>query len=335
MTNESDMTVLDETPVDLSAGVGMYVGKSPVMKEVLDLAFRWAKTDYQVLIEGETGTGKELMARFLHHASERWDRPFVAVNCGAMADSLLESELFGHEKGSFTGAHRDRKGLFEQAAGGTLFLDEIGEASEAIQVKLLRILETKEFYRIGAEGSLPMTARVITATHRPLRKRVEEGAFREDLMFRLDVGKITMPPLSKRLRDIPDLVVSLFQKEGLPERTLTDQALKRLESHPWPGNIRELNHVMIKTAVTLPAQQTIIDEGDLALPESRLDERLLLNHESDCTVPELLEAVRLYEKELIQARIETVLKETSGDRKRAAELLDLTERKLRYWLNEK
>ncbi|WP_051314899.1 sigma 54-interacting transcriptional regulator [Alteribacter aurantiacus] len=311
----------------------LYIGKSEAMGSLVEHALRWAKTDYHVLIEGETGTGKELMARFIHEASERCEKPFVAINCGALTDSLLESELFGHEKGSFTGAHRDRKGVFEQAAGGTLFLDEIGEASETIQVKLLRVLETKEYYRIGAESSQLMTARIITATHRPLYKRVMEGAFREDLMFRLDVGHLLMPPLRNRTEDIPELVRALFRKEGLPERSLTQGAVERLERHHWPGNIRELNHVMIKTGITLPLDKNIIDAHDIVMHDRKQQND---NEEAEgATIPDILHALKDNETRRIQKRIQDVLKETNGNRKEAAKCLDVTERKLRYWLNER
>ncbi len=336
--NGVERSLLERNPADFAENIGLYIGKSEAMSNVIEQAVRWAKTDYHLLIEGETGTGKELMARLVHEISCRAGGRFVGINCGALSETLLESELFGHEKGAFTGAQRDRKGVFEQASGGTLFLDEIGEASWSNQVKLLRVLETKEFYRIGSEISTIMNARMVTATHQSLRKKVAQGGFREDLMYRLDVGRLTMPPLRDRKEDIPGLIQWLFQKEGFPVRTLTDEALKKLYDHSWPGNIRELNHVMIKTAIllseevkTIHADDLQFDESVVVKPNDVLQEKLRYIE----TLPEALEEIRLFERKMIREKIQRTLEETFGNRREAARRLQVTERKLRYWLNEK
>jgi DNA-binding NtrC family response regulator len=224
------------------------VGNSPSMQRVRELIARVAPTQSTVLIRGETGTGKELVARAVHEQSARADRPFVAINCGALPESLIESELFGHRKGAFTGADQQRVGLFEVADGGTIFLDEIGELPKAMQAKLLRVLESGEIRRVGDNESFCVDVRVVCATHRNLQDMVDEREFREDLMFRINTFEIWLPPLRARLQDIPDLTRALVRRirpnlrsEDVP---FTDTALEMLEAHTWPGNVRELANVV-------------------------------------------------------------------------------------------
>ncbi|MDX2187507.1 MAG: sigma-54 dependent transcriptional regulator [Opitutaceae bacterium] len=222
------------------------VGHSEKLKEVIERVRLVAPSKATVLIEGESGTGKELIAQALHQASGRNRAPFVAVHCAALSESLLESELFGHERGAFTGATERRIGRFEAAEGGTLFLDEIGEISASIQVKLLRFLETKSLERVGGTKPIPLDVRLVAATNRSLEQMVRDGKFREDLFFRLNVVRIGMPPLRDRVDDIPVLLAHYIrhfsQENGVPPLTIEPGALRYLQSYPWPGNIRELRN---------------------------------------------------------------------------------------------
>ena len=232
--------------LDKKFNVGEIVGESPLLKEVLEQVRKVAQSKATVLIEGESGTGKELIAQAIHQASPRSRAPFIAVHCAALSESLLESELFGHEKGSFTGATERRIGRFESADGGTLFLDEIGEISPSIQVKLLRFLETKAIDRVGGSKTIELDVRLVTATNRNLEQLVREGKFRDDLYFRLDVVRFVMPPLRQRTEDIPALVahfIKIFSEEnGVPPLEIEPGAMKTLQAYPWPGNIRELRN---------------------------------------------------------------------------------------------
>jgi two-component system, NtrC family, response regulator AtoC len=222
------------------------VGDSPLLKDVIERVKKVAQSKATILIEGESGTGKELIAQAIHQSSPRARGPFVAVHCAALSESLLESELFGHEKGSFTGATERRVGRFESADGGTLFLDEIGEISPSIQVKLLRFLETKAIDRVGGSKTIELDVRLVTATNRNLELLVREGKFREDLYFRLDVVKFTMPTLRQRPEDVPALIahfIKIFSAEnGVPVLEVEPGAMKTLQSYAWPGNIRELRN---------------------------------------------------------------------------------------------
>jgi two-component system NtrC family response regulator len=218
------------------------------MDRVRELTTKVAPTNSTVMIRGETGTGKELVARSVHEHSQRADQPFVAINCGALPETLIESELFGHRKGAFTGADEHRVGLFEVADGGTVFLDEIGELPKAMQAKLLRVLESGEIRRVGDNESFCVDVRVICATHRNLQEMVESGEFREDLMFRINTFEIWLPPLRSRLEDIPDLARHLYCRfrpgAHLDDQLYTSDALDLLQSHVWPGNVRELANVI-------------------------------------------------------------------------------------------
>ena len=241
--------------------LGEMVGKSHAMREIFGLVERIAPTDATVLIEGETGTGKDMIARTLHLLSPRHEAPFVVVDCGAVAGTLIESELFGHEKGAFTGAVTARQGAFELASGGTVFLDELGELSLDLQPKLLRVLEQRELRRVGGTKTIKVDLRVIAATRKDLRSEVEKGKFREDLYFRLNVVPITAPPLRERREDIPLLIDAMLGKLGPTGGVeLGESTRAALMAHDWPGNVRELRNV-IERALALGT-----DPGQLVAP---------------------------------------------------------------------
>ncbi|CAN5165296.1 sigma-54 dependent transcriptional regulator [soil metagenome] len=238
-----------QTRVNSAEGPSLLIGHSPAMEPVHKLIATVAPTDATVLITGETGTGKEMVARTLFLKSLRKDMPFVPVNCGALSPNLVESQLFGHRKGSFTGADRDHKGLFEVANGGTLFLDELGELDKNVQVKLLRFLESGEIRRLGDTESITVDVRVICATNRELRKEIASGAFREDLLYRLNTFHVHLPPLRERKQDLPELARFLLAREAKrPLETITDllttDALQTMMNYDWPGNVREVANAM-------------------------------------------------------------------------------------------
>jgi len=245
--------------MDIAQQQGFQVGSTPSMKRLATVAHKIAKKNINVLIQGATGTGKEVLARFIHACSQRSENAFIPINCGALQESLLESELFGHEKGAFTGASGQRKGIFEIANKGTLFLDEIGEASLAIQVKLLRVLETGEFLRVGGEKTVTTDVRLLAATNVDLQKAVENKEFREDLFYRLDVVRLVIPPLKERKEDIP-MLVNYFLKQAAGERALqiSPEAMEMLKKYAWPGNIRELINAI--------DQATALVEGSVITP---------------------------------------------------------------------
>jgi DNA-binding NtrC family response regulator len=258
---------------------GQLLGKSAVMQQLFALLERLAATQSPVLIHGESGTGKELVARALHYHGPRHRYPFVPVHCAAMPEGLLESELFGHVKGAFTGAHITRKGLFLEATRGTIFLDEIGEMPLGMQAKLLRVLEQYHIRAVGSDREVPVDVRVLAATHQDLEGAVQQRAFREDLFYRLKVMTVRVPPLREHPDDIAFLAETFLQRHATEAkeapRRLTHAALARLEHYPWPGNVRELSHV-IERAVTL-SDGAWIDEEDLGLEENRwspMDHRL-------------------------------------------------------------
>jgi DNA-binding NtrC family response regulator len=236
------------------------IGGSSQLKHVFDVIYKLAKVDTSVLIRGESGTGKELVARALHFNSHRKNGPFVALNCAAIPESLIESELFGHEKGSFTGADKRKLGKFAQAEGGTLFLDEIGDISAATQVKLLRVLQERTYSMVGGSQEIPSDVRIVAATHKPLEKMIETQEFRADLFFRLNVLPIFLPPLRERKEDIHDLCQYLLKKFNKLHRrkiqTIHDDAMRLLMNHPWPGNIRELENAM-ERAFIMETTQTL------------------------------------------------------------------------------
>ena len=239
-------------------GLEHVVGRSPTMREVLERAMRVAPTDATVLITGESGTGKELVARALHVASRRSDRPFVPVNCAAITETLLESELFGHARGAFTGATRARRGLFEEAHGGTLFIDEIGETTPGFQAKLLRALQEGEIRRVGESTPVLVDVRVIAATNQDLRRAIAEKRFREDLYYRLAVVPLRIPPLRERREDVPLLAshfLERFNQRTAGDKFLTAEAAARLLEHDWPGNVRELENAVEQAAALSPTRE--------------------------------------------------------------------------------
>jgi len=252
-------------------GFGNLIGSGPSMRRVFETIQKVAETDLTVLIRGESGTGKELVAQAIHNTSGRRDRPFVAVNCAAINRELVESELFGHEKGAFTGADQQRMGRFEAAEGGTIFLDEIGDMATETQAKVLRVLQERQFERVGGTRSVEVDVRVVAATHRNLEKEVEEGRFREDLYYRLKVVQLELPPLRERGEDLPALcdrfLEQVAERLGREKRRLSSEALACLAQHAWPGNVRELRNVLEQAAVLSSGEE--IEEADLQLAPGR------------------------------------------------------------------
>ncbi len=310
--------------VSAKYGFEAIIGATPAMVEVYELIAAVADTNARVLLQGPTGTGKELIAHALHYRSQRQAGAFIRVNCAALPEALLESELFGHEKGAFTSAVRQHRGKFEQANGGTLFLDEIGEITLATQVKLLRVLESGEFQRVGGQETLRVDVRVIAATNRDLRQEVADGNFREDLYYRLNVFLIQVPPLKDRRDDIPLLVDHFLthycQELGRPVPKVSMTTMERLTQYGWPGNVRELQHV-IERAVIL----TRSDE----LSGVKLTEAPSLDRPDEAILPEgmtVQAALREYERRvLIQA-----LKDAQGVQARAARRLGISRSNLNY-----
>src|SRR5467141_2723824 len=262
------------------------IGRSPAMQEIYRLLARLMQTDLTVLISGESGTGKELVAHALHDYGKRRSGPFVAINMAAIPRELIESELFGHEKGAFTGANTRNAGRFEQAEGGTLFLDEIGDMPMEAQTRLLRVLQQGEYTTVGGRTAIKTDVRIIAATNKDLRILIQQGLFREDLFFRLNVVPLRLPPLRERIEDVPDLIRHFFaevEREGLPAKQLDQPALERLKRHRWPGNVRELENLARRLAALYP-QETIaaaVIDAELAQPampaaseEPRPDESL-------------------------------------------------------------
>ena len=253
------------------------VGQSAAMREVFKAIGRAAATDAPVLIVGESGTGKELVASALHRHSDRAAGPFVRVNCGALPEGLIESELFGHERGAFTGADRQKPGRFERAAGGTIFLDEVGELPLPAQAKLLRVLQQREFERVGGTETLRTDARVISATHRDLSKEVAAGRFREDLYYRLNVARIAIPPLRDRPEDIPPLAEHILRrlerKYGWDELSLSPEALAAIQDRPWPGNVRQLENALARAAIAARGRAILPEHLDADEPAGPGDPR--------------------------------------------------------------
>lgn len=298
------------------------IGHSSAMHEVFDRIRQVADTDVTVLIYGESGTGKELVARALHNLSSRSQRPFIAANVSALPETMIESELFGYEKGAFTGAQRDKPGWFEMAHGGTLFLDEIGEMSPKTQVDLLRVLEQRELRRLGGQELIPLDVRLVTATHSEIGTLVREGKFREDLYYRLNVVPLRTPPLRERRDDIPLLVQHFLARSSERFRKETKEvagaAMNVLCSYPWPGNVRQLRNCMERLTVTVDGP-TIHNED--------LPEEMLATPSS--TTGTLEQAVQQAEKAAILA----ALKQCNQHRERAAALLDISVRNLHYKMN--
>ncbi|MDZ4252229.1 MAG: sigma-54 dependent transcriptional regulator [Sulfuritalea sp.] len=294
---------------------------------ICELAQRIAGHELSVLVTGESGTGKELLARAIHYASERAERPFVVENCGALPDTLLEAELFGHKKGAFTGAHEDRIGLFQQADGGTLFLDEIGDTSPAFQVKLLRALQEGEVRPVGSPRSVPVDVRIIAATNRDLEADVASGRFRRDLYYRIAGIDLHMPPLRERPQDIPVIVAAMFKESALVGRRFSERAMQALGAHRWPGNVRELqNEVMRALAL---GDGEVLDAGLLSprVGQMAAVKPSAAGFDPDgATLKELLDQV---EAQVIDA----ALRRHHGNKTRVAEELGLTRVGLRMKLS--
>jgi DNA-binding NtrC family response regulator len=302
-----------------------FVGESPALRAALDLARRVAATRSTLLLTGETGTGKEVLAGLIHRLSPRRDRPLVKVNCAALPETLLESELFGHERGAFTGADRPRIGRFEQASGGTLLLDEVGDMSPATQAKLLRVLQDQEFHRLGGTRILRTDARIVAATHRDLAERVRAGLFREDLLFRLDVIRIELPPLRERGDDVVALahrfLADLAGQAPRPVRGFSEAALRRLRAHRWPGNVRELRNAIERAVLT--AEGPRIRAEDLALHGEGAREAAGSIH---------LPAAGVDLRELERGFVLEALQRCGWVQKDAARLLGVSRRKLNYMI---
>jgi two-component system NtrC family response regulator len=311
--------------LDQKYGFENILGRSKSLLYVLDMASRAAQATSTVLIRGETGTGKELVAKAIHFNSRRKNRPFVTINCGAIPKDLLESELFGHLKGSFTGALADKRGKVELADGGTLFLDEIGELPLELQVKLLRLIQQGEIEKVGAAGVTTIDVRIIAATHRNLQAMVEDGEFREDLYYRLAVIPLELPPLRERADDIPELVQHFFvqakEKQARPELVLPSRLLPYFSGYTWPGNIRELENVIERIVVLARGEEIIPND----LPDFLRRERPAVEVLHLDLPPHgiSLEAV---EKELIMRALEKF----DGNQTRAAEYLDISRKTLIY-----
>lgn len=306
------------------------IGNSPAIQKIIEKAKQIAPTDITVLLEGESGTGKELMANFIHQNSLRKDKPFLKINCGAIVKSLLESELFGVIKGAYTGADKDRPGIFEAASGGTIFLDEIGELDLESQVRLLRVIEEKTVIRVGSTKPIPVDVRIIAATNKNLLEEVEKGNFREDLYYRLAVAKITLPPLRERKEDIILLfnhfVVEFNEKYGKSVTKLSPEVLKFFQNYDWPGNIRQFRNVL-ESMVIMAKDDTLTKED---IPEE------LLKGPTPSTKKKLIDTIipgitlEEYEKAIIQKNLEF----TNGNREKTAELLGISQRTLYRKLNE-
>jgi two-component system, NtrC family, response regulator HydG len=309
------------------------VGSSPPIKRLLELIALVAPSEATVLISGESGTGKGMVARAIHALSARADKPLVQVNCAAIPESLIESELFGHEKGAFTGADRQRRGRFAMADGGTIFLDEIGELPAPMQAKLLRVLQEGDIQRIGSDVPLPVDVRALAATNRNLEKMIADGAFREDLYYRLNVMAIEVPPLRERVEDIPALMqhfsIRFAKKNHKMVKGVTPQAMDLLLRHPWPGNIRELENAIERAVILVPGEY--ISERELPPTIQRLAEDCGTRRER--SPGQDLGAGDGTLKDIEKQTILQVLQETGGNKSEAARRLGITRRTLKLKLN--
>jgi len=306
-------------------GFDNIVGHSAKMRKIFEQVRQVAKWNTTVLIRGESGTGKELIANAIHYNSPRANGPVIKLNCAALPDNLLESELFGHEKGAFTGAVNKRKGRFEQADGGTLFLDEIGEISGAFQAKLLRVLQEGEFERVGGSETLKVDVRIIAATNRDLESEVEAGTFREDLYYRLNVMPIVMPPLHERSEDIPELarfLVTRLSKAQGRELQITDSAIRLLMRHDWPGNVRELENCLERASIMTESGN--IDRDAIIL--TGIEDTMVGNASVKSASALDLNAPDLDEREKVIAALE----QAGWVQAKAARLLDMTPRQIAY-----
>ncbi len=323
--------ILLKREINSRAGFENFIGKSESMQKVFSLIRQVADTAGTVLIMGESGTGKELVAKAIHFNSLRKDKPFVTVNCGALPETLLESELFGHMKGSFTGAISNKQGLFEAANGGTIFLDEISSTTSALQVKLLRVLQDKEFMRVGGTTTIKVDVRVIAASNKDLLEEVSKGAFREDLYYRLNVLPVYLPPLRERKEDIP-LLTEYFLKKisgGRVQKVLAPETLKHLLSYRWPGNVRELENTVERLA--------ILTSEDTIRPEHMPDTMKNLQSASEILPSEIPDAginLETLLEHIEKSLLTKALKKAGGVKTEAAKLLGLSFRSFRHRLQK-
>ncbi|MFZ5693406.1 MAG: nitrogen regulation protein NR(I) [Pseudomonadota bacterium] len=334
-------------PEEIDSSIPL-VGRSPAMQEIYRLLARLMQTDLTVMITGESGTGKELVARALHDYGKRRGGPFVAINMAAIPRDLIESELFGHEKGAFTGANTRSSGRFEQAEGGTLFLDEIGDMPMEAQTRLLRVLQQGEYTTVGGRTPIKTDVRIIAATNKDLRILIQQGLFREDLFFRLNVVPLRLPPLRERAEDVPDLIRHFFalaEREGLPRKQIEQAALERLKKYPWPGNVRELENLARRLAALYPHEviSLAVVESELTQPavspdvESGAPDNLSTAVERNLAryfagFPDGLPPPGLYHRVLREVEyplLTAALAATRGNQIRAADLLGVNRNTLR------
>ncbi|MCR4318120.1 MAG: sigma-54 dependent transcriptional regulator [Planctomycetes bacterium] len=303
------------------------VGRSKVMREVFELVQRVAHSAATILIVGESGTGKELVAKAIHHASARKTGPFLAINCGVLPENLLESELFGHEKGAFTGAYKRRKGLFEEASSGTIFLDEIGDITQSVQLKLLRVLQEKEVRPVGGNESIQVDARVICATNVPLEKAIDDGSFRQDLYYRISVVPITIPPLRERREDIPLLVRQFLRKACdvnlRGDMTLSEDAMDMLIHAPWKGNVRELENA-IERAVLITDGKVIHKDAFREESMGQIPHAKAENDFESTGGGMLRSKVSSVRERIERENIYRAIKEAGGNKSKAARILGIS-----------
>jgi DNA-binding NtrC family response regulator len=319
--------------IERDFGFDNLIGSGPAMRRVFEMIQKVAETDLTVLIRGASGTGKELVAQALHQHSPRKDQPFVAVNCAAISRELVESELFGHEKGAFTGADARRAGRFEAADGGTVFLDEIGDMAPETQAKVLRVLQERSLERVGGTQPIEVDVRVVAATHRDLEAEVREGRFREDLYYRLKVVDLDLPPLRERTEDLPALaqrfLEQVAERLGREQKRLSDQALARLIRHPWPGNVRELRNVIEQAAVLAPGEA--IEEADLNLSGEMDGGDVQLPHHPD--VP-FSDAKKRVVEDFERSFLLRALRDNEGNISRTAEAIGMVRQSLQQKIRE-
>jgi len=302
-----------------------FISHSPKMEEVLSIAARAADSKATVLISGESGTGKEVLAKSIHYVSSRKDKPFIAVNIPALPETLLESELFGHEKGAFTGAEKTKKGRFELADAGTIFLDEIGDIPINLQVKLLRVLQEHQIERLGSTENINIDVRIIAATHQNLEEKIKDGSFREDLYYRLNIVSLHIPPLRERREDILPLIEHFMEKyskeNNKPQLNLSKEAVDLLIKYNFPGNVRELENIIERAVVLCRSEEITIKDLPNVVKGFKAEKEMPLN--DDAT---LIEQVEALEKKLIY----DALSKANGNQSQAGRMLGLTERNLRY-----
>ena len=340
----------DKAPSEEEASMPL-VGRSPAMQEIYRVIAKMTQTDLTVMVNGESGTGKELVAKALHQFGKRKNGPFIAINMAAIPKELIESELFGHEKGAFTGANHRSAGRFEQANGGTLFLDEIGDMPMEAQTRLLRVLQEGEYTTVGGRTPISTDVRIIAATHQKLEELIKKGQFREDLFYRLNVVPLRLPPLRERGLDIPDLArhfLALAAKNGLPDKVFDKAALERLKQYSWPGNVRELENLVHRLAALYPQEQITVELVENELPNenssnqysdsfgnnkynlqslvSSFAARIIDEHSEDHPLDNLYQTVL---REVEEPLITAALKATRGNQIQAAKVLGLNRNTLR------